>query len=353
VHKVSITAGEISKIICGKLISDPNLKLEYFCEPKDVDPKSFCFLLNEETIPIVKARNAGLVIVPTKLESLVSIPLIVVKDKSVAMAKLLTKLFPTESSSGKVDSTAIIALSAKIGKRVEIGAHSVIGEDTDIGDDTIISQNVVVGNKTKIGTKSKIYPNVTIYPGCEIGNKVLIHAGCVIGSDGFGYAKTESGLQKIKQIGKVVIEDCVEIGANSCIDRATIGSTRIGFGSKIDNQVQIGHNCSIGKFNVICGQVGIAGSVTSGDWVVMAGQVGVADHLKIGDKAVLGPTTMLSVNVEPGQSIMGDKGYPAKEYLRRLFLLEKLHEYVKRIKALEAKIFKQSKEVASEKALDQ
>lgn len=352
-HRVNITASEISKIISGKLLADPDLKLTSFCEPMEADSSSFCFLMKKENLQETHGKKIGLVIIPPNLEKLTSLQSIVVENTSLALAKLLSALFPKAKSEGTIHSKAIISESAKIGTNVEIGAGSVIGEDVDIGENTIINQNVVIGDRTKIGKNCRIYPSVIIYHGCEVGNSVVIHAGSVLAADGFGYSKGENGIMKIEQIGKVIIEDHVEIGANSCIDRATIGVTRIGFGTKIDNQVQIGHNCKIGRFNIICGQVGLAGSVTSGDGVTFAGQVGVADHIKIGDGATLGPTTELGRDVEPGQIIMGEKGYPARDYIRRYFLLEKLPEYVKRIKALENEIFKKSQGLPPEKALDQ
>lgn len=351
-HKVNITAGEISKIISGRLLADPDLKLTGFCEPGEVDSTSFCFLTRKESLRMMDGRSAGLVIIPANLESLISLPSIVVNNTSLALAGLLSKLFPPVRSNGTIHPRAIISESAKVGANVEIGAGSFIGEDVDIGDNTIILQNVVIGDRTRIGRDCKIYPLVSIYHGCDIGNSVIIHAGAVIGADGFGYTESETEILKIEQIGNVTIEDNVEVGASSCVDRATIGTTRIGFGTKIDNQVQIGHNCKIGRFNIICGHVGLAGSVISGDGVTFGGQVGVADHLKIGDGATLGPTTQLAVDVEPGQTVLGEKGYPARVYFRKLFLLEKLPEYVKRIKALEKEIFKKSQGLPPEKALD-
>ncbi|OGQ36979.1 MAG: hypothetical protein A3F16_03805 [Deltaproteobacteria bacterium RIFCSPHIGHO2_12_FULL_43_9] len=347
-----MTAGEISKIISGKLLADPDLRLTGFCEPREVDSTSFCFIMKKESLREIEGKSAGLVIIPADYEQLISVPSIVVENLAVALAKLLSKLFPLARSSGIIHQRAIISESAKVGANVEIGAGSVIGEDVDIGDNTIILQNVVIGDKTRVGKNCKIYSSVSIYHGCAIGNSVIIHSGAVIGADGFGYTRGDTGILKIEQIGNVIIEDNVEIGANSCIDRATIGSTKIGFGTKIDNQVQIGHNCKIGRFNIICGQAGLAGSVMSGTGVTFAGQVGVGDHLKIGDGATLGPTTQLAVDVEPGQTILGEKGYPARVYLRKLFLLEKLPEYVKRLKALENEISKKSQDLPPEKALD-
>lgn len=351
-HKVNITAGEISELLSGVLVGPPDLRLSGFCEPSEVDSASICFIMDKEVLKSLANRSPGLVIIPPNLEGVISSPRIVVKSPSLAMARLMSHLFPQSKLKEFISPNSFVSKSARIGKNVTISPGCVIGEDVEIGDGTEFYPNVVIGDRCKIGSNCTIHPSVSIYHGCKIGNQVILHAGVVIGADGFGFAESENGPQKIPQIGNVVIEDNVEIGANSCVDRATIGTTRIGFGTKLDNQVQIGHNCNIGKFCIICGQVGMAGSVIIGDGVIIAGQVGLADHLKVGDRAVLGPDTSLGIDVAAGESIMGPKGYPAKLYLKCLFYFGRLPEVFRRLKLLEDEKFKKSHDLPDEKALD-
>ena len=228
-----------------------------------------------------------------------------VANPYVALADVLTKFFSARPPAG-VSPQAAVHPSAKIGQNVTVGPFSAVGANAVIGDDTVIA------------------PNVTIYAGSIIGRRCIVHGGVVIGSDGFGFAFDGKRHKKIPQIGIVRIEDDVEIGANSCIDRAALGETLIGEGTKIDNQVQIGHNCRIGKHCVVVAQVGIAGSTEIGDYAVIAGQAGVAGHLKIGSRAQIGGAAAVFHDVADGEKVVGNPAIPFREYARRDVLLRRL-----------------------------
>jgi len=209
-----------------------------------------------------------------------------------------------------IHSSAVIAADVRYEGEVEIGSDVKIGQGCTLGKGVIIGSGCKIGDNVIIGAGTILYPNVSIYEDCLIGKNCILHSGVVIGSDGFGFMLMQGIQQKIPQVGNVVIGDNVEIGANSCIDRATLGSTRIGDGTKLDNLVQIGHNCQIGKHCILCSQVGLAGSTTLGDYVYLAGQVGVAGHCKIGDRAMVGAQSGVSGDIPADGRYFG---YPAMD----------------------------------------
>jgi UDP-3-O-[3-hydroxymyristoyl] glucosamine N-acyltransferase len=220
--------------------------------------------------------------------------------------------------------SAIVDSTAELGEGVRVGACAVVGRGCRIGPHTIIGPSAVLMDGVSVGQRCLIYPHVTIREECELGDRVILQPGCVIGSDGFGYAKDKGAYHKIPQIGKVVIEDDVEIGANACIDRATTGRTVVGAGSKIDNLVQIAHNVTIGRGTILSAQVGIAGSTKVGDQVVMAGQVGAVGHINIGDGARIGAQSGISKDVPAGAEFFG---YPAREHRE----FKRLHVHINRL----------------------
>lgn len=231
---------------------------------------------------------------------------------------------------------AVVSPSAKIGQNVFIGANTVVEDDAVIGDNTIIYPNVYIGKKVQIGQGCLIYPNVTIREECVLKNKVILQPGCVIGSDGFGYVFNGKH-EKIPQLGNVILEDDVEIGANTTIDRAKINHTIIGANTKIDNLVQIGHNVKTGMSCIIVSQVGIAGSTELGNGVILAGQAGVSGHLKLGDGVVVGPQTGIISNIKAGEKIMGSPSMPYGDFMRLNVIFKKLPELYKEITNLKKK----------------
>jgi UDP-3-O-[3-hydroxymyristoyl] glucosamine N-acyltransferase len=237
-----------------------------------------------------------------------------------------------------IEKSATIAQSAKIGKDVYIGHNAVICSQAVIGDNCVIHPGVYIGAYTTIGDDCYIYPNAVIMHRVTIGKRVAIYAGSVIGSDGFGYARSGDLFVKIPQTGTVVIEDDVEIGAGTTIDRASLGETRIGTGAILDNLIQIGHNCKVGAGSIICAQVGLAGSTIVGKNVTLAGQVGVAGHLMIGDDSIVEAQSGIHTDIEPKSIVFG---YPAREVkhaMRIIAMVNRLPEYVQRLKDVELKI---------------
>lgn len=240
----------------------------------------------------------------------------------------------------RIEDTARVAKSAKLGSGVYIGHNAVVNENARIGDNCIIHAGVYIGANALIGDNCYIYPNAVIMHDVKIGNRVAIYASSVIGSDGFGYARSENGPVKIPQIGTVVIEDDAEIGAGTTIDRATLGETRIGTGAILDNLVQIAHNCHVGAGSIICAQVGLAGTTTIGRNVILAGQVGVAGHLTIGDDSFVEAQSGVPSDLPPKSVVFG---YPAREavHARRIeAIINRLPDYIQRLRQIEKKIDK-------------
>ena len=256
----------------------------------------------------------------------------------LAFAKVLEWMQPAALPEKGVHSSAVIESNAIIGKGVTIREGCYIGHAARIDDGAILYPHVTIGDGAQIGADSIIYPSVVIYRQVHIGKRVRIHSGSVIGSDGFGYVFDGERHQKVPQIGTVIIEDDVEIGANVCIDRATMGATRVGEGTKVDNLTQIAHNVQIGKNCVICGQVGLSGSVIIEDNVSMAGQVGLRDHVKIGKGAILGAKAGIMADIPPGEFVMGSPSLPQREYLRVHAASRKLPDMAKQLRRLEKQV---------------
>ena len=250
------------------------------------------------------------------------------------LAKLMTLYEQSKTQNKGIASTAIIAKSAKIGKDVYIGAYVVIDDDVVIGDNTQIYPHTYVGKNASVGEGSLIYSGVNIYHDCQIGNHVTLHSGVVIGADGFGFAPTPEGYNKIPQIGNVIIEDNVEIGANTCVDRATMGSTIVHKGVKLDNLIQIAHNDEIGANTVMAAQAGVAGSAKVGEWCVIAGQVGITGHLTVGNHVILGPQSGIISSIKDNSRLIGSPPMEEKPFFKSQAVLRKLPDMYRELNAL-------------------
>lgn len=264
-------------------------------------------------------------------------PLIRVADPLMAFAGIVQRLRGRPPApAGVVDPTAHVHPTAKLAPGVSVGPFAVVGEGTEVGPGTVLHAGAVVGRGCKLGAGVTLYPRVVLYDDCVLGDRVTVHANAVIGADGFGYRFQNGRHEKVPQLGWVEIEADVEVGAGATIDRGTFGPTRIGAGTKIDNLVMVGHNCQIGRHNVLAAQVGIAGSSTTGDYVVMAGQSGLADHLTIGERAVIAAGTGVIANVPAGARMLG---YPARPegHQKRVWVtqdhLPEMRKDLKRLKA--------------------
>jgi UDP-3-O-[3-hydroxymyristoyl] glucosamine N-acyltransferase len=264
---------------------------------------------------------------------------IIARNPTLGFARALHKFYPDTRLAPRIDPKAVVGENVKLGKNVTLSAFVALADNVSIGDDTVLYPGVVVGEGSCIGRNCTIFPNVVIYHESIIGNHVTLHAGVVIGSDGFGYVPDENGCHfKIKQVGSVVIEDHVEIGANSCIDRASMGVTLIKKGTKIDNMVQVAHNCIVGEHSIIVAQAGIAGSCNFGHHVVIGGQVGIADHINLGDHVSLLSQSGVFRDIESDSVYGGSPAVPQKDYARQVSLTQKLPDLAKKIKELESRL---------------
>lgn len=238
-----------------------------------------------------------------------------------------------------VDARAAVSPEAKLGEGVHVGAFAVVEAGAEIGDGTVLYPHTYVGHGAKIGAGCKLYPFAMVREFCVLGDRVILHGGAAIGADGFGYEVDAAGVRtKIPQVGIVVLEDDVEIGANACVDRARFGETRIQKGTKIDNLVQIAHNCVIGEHSVMCAQVGMAGTCTVGNHVILAGQVGLAGHLKVGDWAVVGAQSGVPKSLPGAQMYLGSPALPGREFGKQVAMVNGLPKLRERVKELEAKV---------------
>ncbi len=296
------TVEEIAKLISGKIIGNSSLSIQGITNIESPGAGLITFAQDEKGLARLEPTEISCIIVPHRISTSSKV-LIQVAEPKLAWAKLLGEFFPSPAFSQTVSPSASVAKTAKIGNRVTIEAFAVISDGAVIGDGAVIRAHAFVGENVTLGSKSVLHPSVMIYGGCEIGSNVIIHANSVIGADGFGYVHTMEKQEKIPQVGNVIIEDDVEIGACVTIDRATIGSTRICKGAKIDNQVQIGHNVTIGPHTVISAQSGVSGSSKVGAHVTMGGKAGLGDHVTIGDWTMVGA----------GSGVPSGKKIPAKQ----------------------------------------
>ncbi|GAB4268979.1 MAG: UDP-3-O-(3-hydroxymyristoyl)glucosamine N-acyltransferase [Methylomicrobium sp.] len=266
--------------------------------------------------------------------------LLICKDPEISFIKAIDLLYPPKQFAAGVSERAEVADSAMIAGNVYIAPFVTVGEGCLIGEGCEIMQGAYIGNEVALGTNCRIHPNAVIYDRCRIGNNVVIHAGAVIGADGFGYKQRNNQHIKVPHVGHVVVEDDVEIGANTCIDRGTFGPTVIGVGTKIDNLVQIGHNNTIGNNVIVCGQTGISGSCTIGDNAILAGSAGIADHVKIGHHAVVMARSGVSNDIAPATQVFGSPAKDRKIAWKELASLTKLPELLKKVKDIEIRLGK-------------
>lgn len=298
----------------GTIEGNPEVKISDFAKIEEGRPGCISFLANMKYAHYLYETKSSVVLVNKdfQLEGKTEATLIRVDNAYETVAKLLTLAESMKPRKKGIDSLAFIDPTATVGKDCYIGPFVAIGPGAVIGDEVVLHPHVTIGEKATVGNHTEIYPNAVVYHDCHVGNNCILHAGCVIGADGFGFAPTAEGYEKIPQIGIVTIEDNVEIGANTCIDRSTMGSTYVRKGVKLDNLVQIAHNVEVGENTVISSQTGVAGSTKVGQWCMFGGQVGVAGHATIADRTQAGAQSGIPNSVKkPGTTIMG---YPAIDY---------------------------------------
>lgn len=347
---MQFTAAQIAMIINGKIEGNPDVLVQSFGKIEEAQSGQLSFLANPKYEEYLYRTKASLVIIndSQELKEPVSATLIRVADAYSAFAALLTKYqeMATQKLAG-IQEPSYISKSAKYGQQVYIGAFSYLGENVELGNNVKIFPNVFLGDNVKINDNTIVHPGVKIYHGCIIGKNVTIHAGTVVGSDGFGFAPQADGsFKKVPQIGNVVVEDFVEIGANATIDRATIGSTLIKSGAKLDNLIQVAHNVEVGNNTVIAAQAGVSGSTKIGNNVMIGGQAGIVGHIQIADGSKINAQSGVSKSIKtPNAAVTGSPAFEYTSALRSQAVSRKLPELEKRIKELESLV----KQLLSEK----
>ena len=332
----TLTAADIAAAAGGELHGDGATRVTAVAPLHRAGPTDVTFLAAARYAPLLAERRPGVLLVTPELAATPgTVQATVVVDKPVeALLGILPRLYALPRSTPGIHQTASLGRGVRLGRSVSIGAYAVLGDGASVGDDTVIDAHVVVGNGVSIGSGCRVFPSVTLYPGSTLGNRVIAHAGVRIGGDGYGYVFSGGAHQKIPHVGRCIIHDDVEIGANTTIDRGSIDDTVIGAGTKIDNLVQIGHNCTVGRLCLIMSQVGLAGSTRVGDGAILAGQVGVSGHLEIGERAKLGAQAGVFGDVPAGETWSGYPARPHRESLRASAALFKLAGMIKRLERL-------------------
>jgi UDP-3-O-[3-hydroxymyristoyl] glucosamine N-acyltransferase len=329
------TLGELARLVDGHLVGDANLVISGAASLADAQPGEITLVDGAEKGQRLRLSQASAVVAPRDFLP-PAMATIQVDDIHLAFAKIIRHFRPQRVARRQgVSPQAMISPSARLGRDVDIHPLATIGDDVEIGDGVTIHSGVQVMAGSKIGAGTTIFPNAVLYEDTLVGPRCVIHAGAVLGAYGFGYCFVAGRHRLSAQLGNVILEADVEIGANTTVDRGTYGPTVIGEGTKIDNQVMVAHNCRIGRHNLLCSQVGIAGSTTTGDYVVMAGQVGVRDHVHIGDGAVLGAMAGVINDVAAGARLVGIPATPEREQMVKQAALAKLPEMRKQLKGLQ------------------
>ena len=333
---MKFTAQQIASFINGEVIGNKDAEVYTFAKIEEGTAGALSFLANPKYTEYIYTTNSSVVLVNKDFEANgdIKATLIKVDNAYESLAKLMTMYEASKPKKQGISSLASISPTAKVGENCYIAPFAVIGDGCEIGDGCYIHDGVSVGDGAKVGNNCILYAHVTVYHDCRIGNNCILHSGCVIGADGFGFAPTANGYEKIPQTGIVVIEDNVEIGANTCIDRATMGSTVVHSGVKLDNLIQIAHNDEIGSHTVMASQAGIAGSAKIGEWCMIGGQAGVSGNCKMGDRTIVGAQCGIIGSRKGGETLLGSPAMDAKEFIRASAYLKKLPDLDKKVKEL-------------------
>lgn len=332
-----ISVGELAKLVGGELTGDAERLITSVAPIDKAGPHSATFAQDRRTAALHKDQDFGVVLGPEDTPQIAS-SLIRVPHPRLAWNKVLAYFAPEVSLPQGIDSSAQISPDAKLGQNVTVGSFVVIGPKAQVGAGSILYPGVYLGHRAKVGRDCLLYPNVVIREDVQIGDRVIIGPGTVVGSDGFGFVNSGGKHHKVPQIGAVIIEDDVELGANVTVDRAMMGTTRIGRGTKTDNLLQIAHNVEVGEDCLLVAQVGIAGSTILGDGVIMAGQSGAAGHQKIGSGSTVMARGLVVGDLPPGSQVSGVPARPHKEELRARAASLRLPKDLKRLKQLEQRV---------------
>lgn len=344
---MEFSAKQIAAFVQGEVVGDEESKVHTFAKIEEGVPGALSFLSNPKYESYIYDTQSSIVLVNKDFvpERAVKATLIKVENAYESLAKLLTLYEQSKPRKTGIDPLAFVSPTAQVGTDAYIGAFAYVGEHTIVGDHTEVLPHAYIGDGVKVGSRCKIYPHASIYHDCIVGNGCTLHSGAVIGADGFGFAPTPNGYEKIPQIGIVRIEDNVEIGANTCIDRATIGATIVHQGVKLDNLIQIAHNDEIGAHTVMAAQTGIAGSTKIGEWCMFGGQVGIAGHSNIGDRVSLGAQSGVPGNIKSGSSLIGTPPTELKTFLRAATIHKQLPEMYAELAQLRKEVETLKKEI--------
>ena len=350
--------GEIARLVGGELHGPSDLEITGAATVDKAGPDEITFAAEKRYLDLARSSRAGCIIVPMDAPEL-DAPTLRVANPRLAWAMVLEALAPKKEEPAGVHETAVIGKGVTLGKNVSIQAYVVVGDGTVIGDGAVLCPGVVVGRDCVIGEGSYLHPRVTVLDRVQIGKRVIIHPGAVIGSDGFGYVTVGGKHRKVPHIGTVVIEDDVEIGANTTVDRGVCGATRIGRGTKIDNLVQVGHNVEVGEDCLIVSMAGIAGSSRLEDRVTLAGQSGVAGHLTVGHDSVVAARGLVARDLPPRSFVSGFPARPHRENMRVIAATQKLPEALehlsqlrRQLESLEARLASLEEEMPAKGSLD-
>jgi UDP-3-O-[3-hydroxymyristoyl] glucosamine N-acyltransferase len=333
--RVTVTLGQLAELVHGQACGDADLVLHAARPLGEAQPGDITFIENDKHAHHLAHCHASAAVVPLTLTVRDGLAVIRVTDPLGAFVEIVRHLQgQSEPPPHGIDPRAVVHPTARIGPDPSVYPLAVVGEGTVIGARCRIHSSAVIGRHCRLGDDVVIFPNSVLYDGTVVGSRVIIHANAVLGADGFGYRFQGGRHAKVPQLGHVEVGDDVEIGACTTIDRGTFQATRIGEGTKIDNLVQVGHNCHIGKHNLLVSQMGIAGSSSTGDYVVIAGQVGIADHVHIGDRVLIGAKAGVTKDVAAGERMLGAPATPEREQKRILMSLEKLPEIRRELRRL-------------------
>jgi UDP-3-O-[3-hydroxymyristoyl] glucosamine N-acyltransferase len=333
-----MTLGELAERIGAELVGEAGVVVTGVAGIESAGPGDVTFVANPKYAAMVRSTQAGAVIVEPEFPT-AEVATLRVKNPYLAWSKAIEAFHPPQVYAPGVHPTAVVAESAKLGARAYVGAYVVVGEGCEVGEDAVLLPHVVLYPGVKVGARFLAHAHAVVRENCVLGDDVVLQNGAVVGADGFGFAKGEGGRWvKIVQAGPAVLEDAVEVQANACIDRASVGETRVKAGAKIDNLVQVGHGSTVGENTLLCAQVGLAGSTHVGRNVILAGQVGVAGHLTIGDGAVATAQTGIPNDVAAGAVV---SGYPAMDnrgWLKMVAGLTRVPELIRKVRELEKRI---------------
>jgi len=335
-----LTLTQVAELVGGRLEGDGTLQIDGIGPVDEAGPSQMAFLAGKRYVRFVSESRACAYLVAADLEEYAptELPRVVVEKAHPALRAILGHFFPEERTPAVIHPTAVIGEGVSLGEDVSLGAYTVVEDGASIGDGCRIGPHCVIGRNARVGVHCHLYPQVVVYHEAVIGDRAILHAGARVGADGFGYTFVDGAHRKMPQVGRCIVGDDVEIGANSTLDRGSLGDTRVGDGVKIDNLVQVAHNVRIGDLSLLAALVGVAGSTRVGRGVWMGGQVGVSNHLTIGDGARMAIATKVMRDIPAGETYSGHPGRPHREQMRKQAHVGRLEKLLTRVKRLEEEV---------------